>query len=268
MAVMLSCLLMSFTCSASENIGDPIILDCNEISVSGAFFANDNAYAPYRALVSAIEPEVTFHWDNARAASVANGNGIEIIATANLNYIEANGRIIYNDKAANLNINGVLYVPVSSIAYAYSLAWSWNAQKMRSCVAGTPTPILSGDKFYDEDSLYWLSHIISAESRGEPFRGQIAVGNVILARVADGSFPDNIYDVVFDRRFGVQFTPAYSGTIYKNPSQSSIIAAKIALEGTQVIDALYFCAARGAKGSWMDRNRTYIETIGNHVFYW
>ncbi|MBQ4150728.1 MAG: cell wall hydrolase [Clostridia bacterium] len=263
---LLTCLLMSFTCAASENTTKPITLLYNDNPIEGAIYANETAYAPYRALVSAIEPEVTYNWS--RGVSTAYGKGIEIKAGANNNYIEVNGRVFYNEKAPNLNINGTLYVPVESLANCYTLAHSFNLSRMRACVAGTPSPAIHADKYYDEDSLYWLSHIISAESRGEPFRGQIAVGNVILARVGDGSFPDTIYDVIFDKRFGIQFTPAYSGTIHKTPSESAVLAAKIVLEGTEVIDALYFCAARGASGSWMDRNRTYIETIGNHVFYW
>lgn len=266
MALVLACLLMSFTCAASENIGEPITLLYNDNPIEGGFYANDTAYAPYRALISAIEPDVTYTWAN--GVSTAHGDGIEINAKAGLNYIEANGRIIYNDKGVNLNVNGTLYVPTASIARAYTLMSSWNLSRMRSCVAGKATPIISGDEYYDEDDLYWLSHIISAESRGEPFRGQIAVGNVILLRVHDGSFPDDIYGVIFDKRFGVQFTPAYSGTIHKKPAESAVLAAKIALEGTEVVQALYFRAARGAKGGWIDRNRDFVCAIGNHVFYY
>ncbi len=266
MALLLSCMLMSFTCVASENIGEPITLLYNDNPIDGGFYANGTAYAPYRAIVTAIEPDVAFTWAN--GTSTAHGDGITINARANENYIEANGRIIYNDKAQNLLVNGTLYVPTASVARAYSLQSSWNETRMRSCVAGKPTPILSGDKYYKENDLYWLSHIISAESRGEPFRGQIAVGNVILLRVHDGSFPDSIYDVIFDRRFGVQFTPAYSGTIYKKPADSAVLAAKIALEGTEVVQALYFRAVRGSSTSWMAKNRDYITTIGNHVFYY
>ena len=46
-------------------------------------------------------------------------------------------------------------------------------------------------------------------------------------------------------------------------------AAKVVLEGVEVVDnALYFCADRVNKGSWMAKNREYVETIGNHVFYY
>ena len=126
-----------------------------------------------------------------------------------------------------------------------------------------------GDTFYDSDIVYWLSRIISAESRGEPFRGQIAVGNVVMNRTEDGSFPDTVYGVIFDRKYGTQFSPVATGSIYNDPTDSSVRAAKVVLEGVEVVDnALYFCADRVNKGSWMAKNREYIETIGNHVFYY
>ena len=79
------------------------------------------------------------------------------------------------------------------------------------------------------DDLYWLSRIISAESRGEPLEGQIAVGNVVLNRVASADFPDTIYGVIFDDRWGGQFTPVRNGTIYQVPSARSVEAAGLSL---------------------------------------
>ena len=268
LTVLLSVLLLSFTCVASENIGEPITLLYNDNSIEGAFHVNGTPYAPYRALVSAIEPEVTFSWSSEKAATEAVGDGIVITASVGKNYIEANGRILFNDVAANLNVNDTLYVPVSSVAKAYKLDWSWNSSRMRSCVAGNPAPILNADEYYDADSLYWLSRIISAESRGEPFMGQIAVGNVVMARTRDGSFPDTVYGVVFDTKFGTQFTPAKTGSVYREPTESAVLAAKIVLEGYEAVDALYFCATRVCNGSWMQRTRTYVATIGKHVFFW
>lgn len=268
LAVILSVLLMSFTCAASENIGEPITLLYNDNPIDGALYVGDTAYAPYRALISAIEPDTAFSWNQKKAATTASGDGIVINAAVGENYIEANGRILYNETAKNLNLNGTLYVPVSSIADAYSLAWSWNTARMRSCVAGNPSPILNADEFYNAESLYWLSRIISAESRGESLRGQIAVGNVVLERTRDGSFPNTIKEVIFDNKYGTQFTPAKTGSVYREPTESAVRAAKIALEGYEVVNALYFCTNRVSKGSWMARTREYVETIGNHVFFY
>lgn len=268
-AVLLTVLLMSFTCAASENIGEPIELYYQDTTIAGARLISGTAYAPYRALVSAIDPDASFDWDASRSASVANGTGVEIIAYSQQHYIEANGRVLYSEVATNLNINGVLYVPIRSLVRAYTLECTWNGATKSVTISGTPAPILSGDEFYDSDVIYWLSRIISAESRGEPFEGQIAVGNVILNRTEDGSFPDTVYGVIFDRKFGTQFTPAATGSVYNDPTDSAVLAAKAVLEGVEVVeDALFFCANRVNQGSWMANNREYVETIGNHVFYY
>jgi predicted nucleic acid-binding Zn-ribbon protein len=54
-----------------------------------------------------------------------------------------------------------------------------------------------------------LAAIIHTEARGEPFVGQIAVGNVVLNRVNNHQFPDTIEEVI--RQPG-QFCPVREGT--------------------------------------------------------
>lgn len=272
-SLLLSVIILSFACAASENIGYPIGLNINNTPVEGAVLINNSiAYAPYRAIVSAIDPAAEFEWNDQIKASITRSEGIEIVAyTTNVHtnsFIEANGRVLYIYGFGNLNVDGTLYVPVRSIANAYSLYCSWDSVNQVAVLSGTPTPIMSASQYYNENDLYWLSRIISAESRGEPFVGQIAVGNVVLKRVEDGSFPNNIYDVIFDRRFGIQFTPAYSGSIHRTPNDSCVLAAKISLEGVEVVDALYFCTRKVSAGSWMQRNCRYVTTIGDHVFYY
>lgn len=85
---------------------------------------------------------------------------------------------------------------------------------------------------YTDEDLYWLSRIISAESQGEPLEGQIAVGNVVLNRVASDQFPNTIRAVVFDTNNGVQFEPLSNGTLYNAPTAQSVAAAKLVLSGS------------------------------------
>ena len=121
---------------------------------------------------------------------------------------------------------------------------------------------------YDADVLYWLSRIISAESRGESLIGQIAVGNVVLNRTRSTDFPNTVYDVIFDTKFGVQFTPILNGTIYDPPCESSVIAAKICLEGYSISDKIvYFLNEAISSNMWVTNNRPYVMTLGNHAFY-
>ena len=98
--------------------------------------------------------------------------------------------------------------------------------------------------------------------------GQIAVGNVVLNRVANEQFPDTIKDVIFDTKYAVQFEPVSNGTVYDEPAQSSVLAAKMVLEGARVVgDCLYFFAPALSEGTWIVNNRTYFTTIGGHDFY-
>ena len=116
--------------------------------------------------------------------------------------------------------------------------------------------------------MYWLSRIISAEAKGESFLGQMAVGNVVLNRVAHPSYPNTIYGVIFDRKHGTQFSPVSYGTIYQAPTESAVIAAKICLEGYTLSDEiLFFYNPRIASTNWIAQNRPYAFTIGNHRFY-
>jgi N-acetylmuramoyl-L-alanine amidase len=116
--------------------------------------------------------------------------------------------------------------------------------------------------------LYWLAHIISAESQGESLTGQIAVGNVVLNRVSSDEFPNTIPAVIFDLTDGVQFEPVSNGTVYDTPTAQSVEAALLALDGeTPVGGALYFYAPALSKGVWINANRTYLTTIGCHRFY-
>ena len=98
--------------------------------------------------------------------------------------------------------------------------------------------------------------------------GQLAVGNVVLNRVASREFPNTIPGVIFDRVDGVQFEPVANGTVYNTPTARSVEAAKRVLDGERVIgSALYFYAPALSQGVWINANRTYYTTIGCHRFY-
>lgn len=55
----------------------------------------------------------------------------------------------------------------------------------------------SGSGGYSDSDIALLANIISAEARGEPFEGQVAVGAVVLNRVEHPSFPDTLPGVVY-----------------------------------------------------------------------
>jgi len=121
---------------------------------------------------------------------------------------------------------------------------------------------------YTEEDLKWLSRIIHAEARGEPYEAMLAVGNVVLNRIAQPQYPDTVRDVIFDRRHGVQFTPTANGAINNTPTTASFLAAVEVLEGRQNAEGvLFFKNPRLSSSSWMSRNRPFAFTINNHDFF-
>lgn len=121
---------------------------------------------------------------------------------------------------------------------------------------------------HSQDDIYWLSRIIEAEASGESMEGKIAVGNCVLNRVNSSEFPNTIYEVIFDKKHGVQYQPTANGMIYNTPSDESVKAAIDSLGGKSVVgDAMYFCTTKVAPVSWAGQNRPYLTTIGNHTFF-
>lgn len=120
-----------------------------------------------------------------------------------------------------------------------------------------------------QDDLYWLARIIDAEAGAEPYEGKVAVGNVIINRVNSSQFPNTIYGVIFEYYKGIpQFSPVADGTIYNTPSESSINAARDALNGKNLVgDSTYFFNPDKATGSWIVNNKIYVTKIGGHAFY-
>ena len=161
---------------------------------------------------------------------------------------------------------GALCAPIEPLLSAAGLR-STEIVGGEICIWGVPT-FPKADDVYGYEDLYWLSRIISAESRGEPFIGQLAVGTVVINRTRSHYYPDTIYEVIFDRLGGVQFTPASTGSVYRDPTESSILAAKLCLEGFSLDEGiLFFFNSKLAAGSWITSNRTYTMTVGQHDFY-
>lgn len=192
---------------------------------------------------------------------------VSITATNGKSYIEANGRYLFTNTPIYM-INGRMYAPVMLLAKAFDAKISWSNASSSFLITRGSGGILSADRYYRQDEVYWLSKIISAEARGEIMTGKVAVGNVILNRVRSNAFPNTIYGVIFDRKNGVQFSPVANGTIYNNATSDSVIAAKMCLEGYSVSTGiLYFVNPSVAPNSWASRNRPFYAKIGNHAFY-
>lgn len=231
-----------------------------------SYLINSTTYVPVRAFYNSFVSSKISYTSSTRTVYVSNGAFNAEIKDKNY-FVVANGRYLWSDNPIVILDDGRMYAPVRLLARTLGVNVGWDNSTRSVKVYGKVAYIKNGSTFYDKDSVYWLSRIISAESMGEPLLGQIAVGNVVLNRVRSGAYPNSIYGVIFDRRYGIQFTPVANGTIYNTPSARSVIAAKICLEGTTLSDdLLFFFNAKTSTSSWIARSRTCAFVIGNHKF--
>ncbi len=232
-----------------------------------AVLYRDTTYVDLFELSRAVYPCSTSYASDTKTAYLT-GEGIALTATDGDTYICVNDRYLWCPNGVFTD-EDYLFVPLRVAAKALGADVAWNADEFAAYVTVTGEgPLAHASDFYVENELYWLSRIIYAEAGSEPFDGQIAVGNVVLNRVRAEIFPSNIYDVIFDRQYGVQFTPTANGMIYCTPSEESVIAAKICLEGYSIsYEILYFINAALAENFWVPNNRPYVMTISGHDFY-
>lgn len=108
-----------------------------------------------------------------------------------------------------------------------------------------------------------LARIISAESRGEPYIGQVAVGAVVLNRIEHPSFPDTLSAVIYQKG---AFSCIDDGQFYENIADSAYLAARDALNGIDPSGgAIYYYNPKIATSKWIF-SRPVITIIGNHTF--
>lgn len=227
---------------------------------------NSVVYVPIRSFSDAAATGATVTYDSKSRTITVAAKGLLLTATDGGYVIYANARPLFMTTPATILSNGRMYVPIESIAKAFGLSYTSDGKSL--IVRGAYSPLAPASSYYRDDEVLWLARIISAESRGESLLGQIAVGCVVLNRVRSHLFPNTIYGVIFDRKYGVQFTPVANGTIYNTPGYSETLAAKICLEGFSLDkDMLFFLAPSKSTSFWIVNTRKYVFSIGGHDFY-
>ncbi|HYF93515.1 MAG TPA: spore cortex-lytic enzyme [Symbiobacteriaceae bacterium] len=113
------------------------------------------------------------------------------------------------------------------------------------------------------DDQELLARVISAEAKGEPYEGQVAVGAVILNRVRDSRFPNTLAGVVYQTH---AFESVSNGAIYVPATASARRAARDALNGWDPTNGcVFFWNPAKAVSRWI-WSRPIMRRIGNHVF--
>ncbi|MBO5913399.1 MAG: spore cortex-lytic enzyme [Clostridia bacterium] len=130
---------------------------------------------------------------------------------------------------------------------------------------GLPTgkDTTSNGNGYSSSDYQLLARLISAEARGEPYTGQVAVGAVVLNRVEHPSFPNSISSVIYQKN---AFTCITDGQFDKPIADSAYSAARDALNGMDPSGgAIYYFNPSTATSKWI-WSRPLIKTIGKHRF--
>lgn len=225
-----------------------------------AFVQDGLTYAPLASFLRAFGGWET-EWDSVSRTARAETSLFSLAVPIGRDFVTADGHLFGLNGHCIINDDRT-YVPLRSVANL--LGASVTFTDWDSPIAVTRDRTVP----YTDEDLYWLSRVISAESQGESLYGQIAVGNVVLNRVASPEFPDTIKSVIFDTRNAVQFEPTANGTIYLDPTAKSILAARLVLNGANSVDdCMYFFNPSLSQGTWIRQNRLYYATIGCHRFY-
>lgn len=108
-----------------------------------------------------------------------------------------------------------------------------------------------------------MAKIIYSEARGEPYKGQVAVGAVVMNRIQSSQFPDNIRDVVFQKG---AFTAVSDGQYWLTPNRTAYLAALDAVRGWDpTYNSLYYFNPDTATSAWI-WSRPQNVKIGKHIF--
>ena len=127
---------------------------------------------------------------------------------------------------------------------------------------GLETSSSSGGKYSDND-INLLAKLIAAEARGETYKGQVAVGAVVLNRVSHASFPDTIAGVIYQKG---AFSCVTDSNWNVSPDSTSLKAATDCINGWDPSGgAIYYYNPSKTNNSFM-HSRPVITAIGRHVF--
>lgn len=116
---------------------------------------------------------------------------------------------------------------------------------------------------FSESDVQLLAKIISAESRGEPYQGQVAVGAVIMNRIAHPSFPNTLSGVIYQEG---AFSCLYDGGVNAAVADSAYQAAREAINGSDPTGgAIYYYNPAKTTNKWI-WSRQVVAVIGAHYF--
>lgn len=238
--------------------GKPVSLDTNRRVIDGV------SYVTLDTMAKELDPSALCLWDPSTNTLTVTTDKLSLSATINKLYMVANGRYLYLPETVQM-IDGQVTVPLTTLARAFDAQVLWDSYTGVIGVNTGSGGILSGDAFYNQDDLYWLTRLVYAESGNQPLEGQMAVAMVVYKRIEMSLYPNNIVDVISQTN---QFSVWKGGALANRvPGTDSIIATKLVMDGGIVEGLEPAFAFDSLAVSWSSRNLRKIAVIGGHTFY-
>jgi len=193
----------------------------------------------------------------AKESSTSTGSSSHLVKTGDTLYLIAKQYGISMDdllKANNLSSSAQIYP----------------GQRLTIPKGGTSSSSGTSTSKYNLSSsdIDLLARLVSAESAGEPFEGQVAVAATILNRLKDSRYPNSIAGIVYQVESGsYQYSPVLDGRINLPATASAIKAVQQAINGWDPSNgANGFYNPAKTTNKWV-RSHPVTTVIGNHVFY-
>lgn len=164
-------------------------------------------------------------------------------------------------------------VKAGDTLWKISAQYGVTAQKIKAANNGTANMIYPGQKLFIPNATIsaadkdLMARLVSAEAKGEPYAGKVAVATVILNRLSSPDFPNSIHEIVYQVEGGhYAFAPVQNGAINKSADAASIKAVNEALGfWGQGNGSLYFYNPKISTSKWIFSREVTVK-IGNHVF--
>ena len=283
LAALLLCACLFALCPAAALAGEadaPVPEGCREARIyvdgllSGRAFTDESGLMWLAAedLCALLGLETRTSYDKDAGSLIVSGSDFVLCAVAGLDYFSVNSRYLYEPRGFFV-FDRRAYFPLPVIERIFSGAPRVSSDGLRVDFSGAAMAVMPGGAawYYDNfgsAEIFWLARIIRAEAGHQPLAGRIGVGNVVLNRVESDIYPDEVFGVVFDDKFAVQFDPAYSGSVYQEPEELDVIAACLCLEGYNTVgESMYFVNPDLADDSWFRNTKEFVITLGDHDFY-
>jgi len=157
----------------------------------------------------------------------------------------------------------------------WDVAHFFGLTKVRRPSEWTSSKLLSLPVPKSDKQMSCLAEALYFEARGEPIKGQLAVGEVILNRVDDARYPSSICKVVNQgtgRRFACQFTYTCDGKLEtlheRKPYEMALKIAKILMttHDKKLTRGSTHYHSNYVNPKWSKKFER-VAKFGRHIFY-